>query len=95
MPRVNLGRTDPGMIFGKKMKSVIMESDGNCTTTADKIGISNITLSRRFKDPSQMTLGQLRIFIRITGLRKEDVIAYLYGKGQADEVQKSNADSII
>lgn len=80
MPRVNLGRTDPGMIFGKKMKSVIMESDGNCTTTADKIGISNITLSRRFKDPSQMTLGQLRIFIRITGLRKEDVIAYLYGE---------------
>lgn len=86
MPKVKLGRADPGMELGKKMKSSIMESDENCMSTADKIGISNITLSRRFKDPSQMTLGQLRIFIRITGLRKEDVIAYLYGKGQADEI---------
>lgn len=86
MPKVKLGRADPGMELGKKMKSAIMESDENCMGTADKIGISNITLSRRFKDPSQMTLGQMKTFIRITGLKKEAVITYLYGKGQANEV---------
>ena len=55
MPKVKLGRADPGMELGKKMKSAIMESDENCMGTADKIGISNITLSYVHSNVAQPT----------------------------------------
>ena len=80
MPKVNLGRTSPEEIFGSKLKSSIIENRMACGEVAKKMGFTSRTMSSRFKNPSDMTLGQLKRFIKLTGLPEESVINYLYGK---------------
>lgn len=78
MPKVNLGRPNHEEIFGAKLKSSIAENRLQCGLVAKKIGFTGQTMSARFKKPSNMTLGQLKVFIKLTGLPEEDVIKYLY-----------------
>ena len=65
-------------LFGSKMKASIVENRLLCTDVAKKIGVSRKTMSSRFTDPSQMTLGELKLFIKTTHMEKEAVIEYLY-----------------
>lgn len=78
MPKVNLGRSNHEEIFGSKLKSSIIENRMACGEVAKKMGFTSRTMSSRFKNPSDMTLGQLKLFIKLTGLSEEAVIKYLY-----------------
>ena len=78
MSRVNLGKPNHDEIFGSKMKSFIVWKQMQCGEVARKLGVTARTMSSRFKNPSNMTLGQLKLFIKLTGLPEEDVIKYLY-----------------
>ncbi len=49
-----------------------------CNKVAKTLGITDQTLSRRFKNPVMMTLLELKIFIKITHLSQEEVMNYLY-----------------
>lgn len=80
MPKVNLGGIDHEKIFGSKLKAMLIEKQMECRQVAKKLGCSDGTLSSRFKNPSKMPLGELKLFIKISGLPPETVIQYLYEK---------------
>lgn len=86
MPKVSLGKPDHEKIFGTKLKAAIIGSGRNCSQAADIMGINARTLSNRFRKPSDMTLGQMKLLVRMTDLPPELVIGYLYDRkgGSAD-----------
>lgn len=82
MPKVTLGKPNYELLFGAKLKGAIIGSCSECAEVASKIGIKPRTMSNRFKKPSDMTLGELKRFIKATELPPEEVIQYLYEKKQ-------------
>lgn len=47
-----------------------------------KTGKSVQTYYQRIKDPSKMTVGELRVYVREAKMPKEDIIDFIYGKGE-------------
>lgn len=80
MPKVKLGRPNYEAIFGAELKASVMKKRLKCGDVANKIGCAPRTISNRFNEPSFMTLGQLKLFIKITDLPPEVIIQYLYEK---------------
>lgn len=78
MPKVNLGKPNYETIFGTAMKAAVVRSNQMSREVGKKIGNCEATMSRRYRNPGQMTLSELKLFIKATGLGKEDVINYLY-----------------
>ena len=78
MPRVTLGSNNCEKNFGAKLNAQIVEKRLRRDKVAQKIGVCDKTLKSRFDTPHQMTLGQLKLFIKVTGLSKESIIEYLY-----------------
>ncbi len=78
MPKVNLGKPNQEVIFGDKLKASITENHMECRDMQKILGCSSGTLSSRFKNPGKMPLGELKRFIKATGLKQEAVIKYLY-----------------
>ncbi len=80
MPKVSLGKPDYERMFGAKLKAAIIGSGKECQQAAEVLGIDKRTLSNRFREPANMTLGQMRLLIRMTDLSPETVMGYLYGR---------------
>ena len=78
MPKVKLGKPNYELDFGAKMKAAIVEKRLECRTVADRVGFTPRTMSNRFREPSLMTLAELKRFIKITDLPPEVIIQYLY-----------------
>ncbi|MBQ7925919.1 MAG: hypothetical protein IJ335_06445 [Lachnospiraceae bacterium] len=66
------------LIFGKHMESRLTEQMIDRDKAAKKLNICTKTLGRRFKKPGDMTLGELKTFIRLYGASKDAVLQYLY-----------------
>ncbi|MBQ9990579.1 MAG: hypothetical protein IJP31_06525 [Lachnospiraceae bacterium] len=64
--------------FGAKLKGSIGSAGLMCKKVARALGIADGTLSRRFENPGKMTLLELKAFIKLTGLKKEEILNYLY-----------------
>ena len=80
MPKVSLGKSDYERMFGAKLKAAIIGSGRECQQAAKVLGIDKRTLSNRFREPSGMTLGQMKLLIKMTDLPSEMVIDYLYDR---------------
>jgi hypothetical protein len=78
MPKVSLGKLDYEKKFGARLRSAIFEKRMECREVAKIIGNCDSTMSSRFSNPGKMTLGELKLFIKATGIGKEAVIDYLY-----------------
>lgn len=78
MPKVKLGKPDYEKIFGAKLKASVIGSGKQCKQAAQVLGICDRTLSNRFKDPAPMTLGQLKLLIKMTDMPPDIIIQYLY-----------------
>lgn len=86
MPKVSLGKPDYERKFGAKLKAAIIASGKKCWQAADVLGINVRTLSNRFQEPANITLGQIKLLIKMTDLPPEIVMDYLYDRkrGSAD-----------
>ena len=78
MPKVNLGGIDFEKKFGAKLNAKIVETRQQRANVAKRMGVCDKTLKNRFDNPGQMTLFQLKQYIKATGIEKETVIEYLY-----------------
>lgn len=79
MPRVKLGRKDYEAEFGGVLRGAIF-ARGQCKHAEKILGVSHGTLSNRFKAPGNMSLLELKRFIRFYRIPEEEVIKYLYEK---------------
>lgn len=80
MPRVNLGKPNYDKMFGDALRGAVFGTGKECQEIAAAVGRTGRTLSNRFRDPGQMTLSELKSYIKVTGLRQEDILKYLYEK---------------
>lgn len=80
MPRVNLGKPNHDKLFGDALRGAVFGTGKECYEVAEAVGRTGRTLSKRFKDPGQMTLHELKAYIKVTNLRPEVVFKYLYEK---------------
>lgn len=80
MPRVNLGRPNYEKMFGDALRGAVYGTGKECREVAAAVGRTGRTLSSRFKEPGQMPLVELKAYIKVTGLRPEEVFKYLYEK---------------
>lgn len=78
LPKVKLGKPDYEKIFGDKLKAAIIGSGNQCKQAAQALGTCERTMSNRFKNPSDMPLGHLKLLIKMTGMPPDIVIQYLY-----------------
>ena len=78
MPKVKLGKPYYERIFGSKLKASVIGSGNQCKSVARYLGICAKTLSDRYRNPAQMTLGELKLLIRMTDMPPDDIIQYLY-----------------
>ena len=78
MTKVNLGTVNVERKFGAKLKAAIVENRLQHPVVAQKIGVAPRTLSNRYNNPSQMTLGEMKLFIKVTHLDKQAVVNYLF-----------------
>ena len=64
--------------FGAKLHSQVIESMQDDEKLAKRMDVCSRTLRSRYKNPAQMTLRELKLFIKATGLPRESVMNYLY-----------------
>jgi len=78
MPKVRVLVKDHEKDFGAELKAAIIRNRMKVPEVAKKVGFTDRTMTNRFTKPSDMTLGQMKLFIKATGMDKETVINYLY-----------------
>ena len=78
MPRVKpLGR-DYEKDFGAELKAAIVRKRMSTAVVAKLVGFTGRTMANRFNNPADMTLGQMKRFIKVTEFSPEILINYLY-----------------
>lgn len=78
MPRVKpLGR-DYEKEFGAELKAAIVRKRMSITVVAKLVGFTGGTMANRFNKPADMTLGQMKRFIKVTDFPPEILFNYLY-----------------
>lgn len=78
MPRVKpLGR-DCEKAFGAELKAAIVRKRMEVPEVATRVGFTPRTMSNRFSRPGDMTLSQMKRFIKITDFSPEILFNYLY-----------------
>lgn len=80
MPKIRALVKDTERDFGSELKSAIVRKRMDIPTVAKKIGFTPRTMSNRFQKPGDMTLSQMRSFIKATDMDVQIVINYLLGK---------------
>lgn len=80
MPRVRPLTKDHEKDFGSELKAAIVRKRMEVPTVAKCVGFSPRTMSSRFVRPGDMTLSQMKNFIKVTGMDVQIVIDYLLGK---------------
>ena len=78
MPKVTLGRfTEKDKRFVKSVKKGLIEKEKKAIDLAARCGTSPKTVYGRYKNPENMTVKELRVYIKFAGITKEDVIDFL------------------
>lgn len=78
MPKVTLGRfTEKDKRFIRNVKSGLVKKGMCATELAKKIGTSSKTVYKRYGEPEKMTVKELRGYIRVTGIPKEEILDFL------------------
>lgn len=80
MPKVKPLGSQTEANFGAILKSAMIRSRLKPQDIAKKTRRSERTVAKRFLEPGEMTLSELKLYIKATNLEKEDVIEYLYSK---------------
>ena len=80
MPRLRPTTKDREMNFGSELKAAIVRKRMDVPAVATKVGFTPRTMSNRFTRPGDMTLSQMRSFIKITDMDIQIVVDYLLGK---------------
>lgn len=65
-------------IFSENMSIALVRKKITKKAISNKTGISRSTISRYYQEPRKMTVDALKKIIKLTGIPKEDVIAYLF-----------------
>ena len=80
MPRVRPLTKDREKDFGSELKAAIVRRRMDVPAVASCVGFTPRTMSNRFTRPGDMTLSQMRSFIKVTGMDVQIVMDYLMGK---------------
>lgn len=80
MPKVRPLVRDREKDFGSELKAAIVRKRMDVPAVANSVGFTPRTMSNRFVRPGDMTLSQMRSFIKVTGMDVQIVIDYLLGK---------------
>lgn len=80
MPRVRPLVIDKEKNFGAEMKAAIIRKQMHTETVAKQVGFTGRTMTNRFNKPGDMTLSQMKLFLKATGMDIGLVVDYLQGK---------------
>lgn len=83
MPTVHLTETD-------RLNAVFIRAYSDCTydpkihnyEVISQTGIPEKTFYRRLRDPSQMRVSELRAIARAVGMKGEDLLHFILGRGE-------------
>ncbi len=79
MAKVTLGLwTDKNKSLARKIKSLRIDRDESIDRLADAAQIKRNTYFTHMHDPEKITLRELRAYIRVLRIPREDIIAALY-----------------
>lgn len=79
MPKVTLGRfTDKDKRFVKNVRAGLIKKEKDYKDLAEISGTCPSTVYNRYAEPSEMTVRELRAYIKVSGLSQEEIIDFLY-----------------
>ena len=86
MPRVRMSEAEEQRRFlGRVIKSNMERNDITCEKLMKGAGISRSTHFKRVRDPDSMTLGELKVYIRMLKISNGDLLYALKGE-KSEEV---------
>ena len=65
-------------VFSESMEVALTRKKITKKSISEKIGISRATIQRYYKHPQTMTVDVLKQVVKMTGIPKEEFIAYIY-----------------
>lgn len=80
MPKVRPLVVDKEKDFGAEMKAAVVRKRMKPETVAKQVGFTGRTMTNRFNKPGDMTLSQMKLFLKVTGMDIGLVVDYLQGK---------------
>lgn len=79
MPKVTLGRfTEKDKRFIKNIRAGLLKKEKNANDLAAKSGTCSKTVYNRYEKPANMTVKELRAYIKESGVSQEEVIDFLF-----------------
>ncbi len=79
MPKVILGEwTAKDQQLSRNLKSCLIRAGKKDSDVARKAGNSDRTIRSRYKQPADITIRELRAFIQVADVPKEDILDALY-----------------
>ena len=75
-------KTNYEEIFGAQIKAKITEKRLNPERIAELMGHTLRTLQKRYTNPEEMKLKELKAFIKSTDIEPDKILNYLYEKGE-------------
>lgn len=81
MPKVKMSEAEEQRCFlGRVIKSNMERNDVTCEKLLKTAGISRSTHFKRIRDPDSMTLGELKIYVRMLKISDSDLLYALKGE---------------
>ncbi len=81
MPKVKMSEAEEQRQFlGRVIKSNMERNDVTCEKLLKTAGISRSTHFKRIRDPDSMTLGELKIYVRMLKISDSDLLYALKGE---------------
>lgn len=82
MPKVALGQyAEKDVNFSRAIKSCVTRTGTDIDKLVNKARICRTTYFNHMREPEQITVGELRAYIQMLNIPKEDVLAALYLDG--------------
>lgn len=79
MAKVNLGRyAEKNINFARAIKGCVQRAGAEIDKLVATADISRCTYYKHLREPDLITIGELRAYIRMLNIPKEDVISALY-----------------
>ena len=81
MPKVKMSEAEEQRCFlGRVIKSNMERNNITCEKLLKTAGISRSTHFKRIRDPDSMTLGELKIYVRMLKISDSDLLYALKGE---------------
>ena len=82
IPKITLVQyTEKDINFSRAIKSCVTRTGTDLNKLVNRAKICRTTYFNHMRDPEQITVGELRVYIQMLKIPKEDVLAALYLDG--------------